>query len=120
MANEINVQLSLVATKNGVTFQQNLSKTITMAGDEMIQNTQIIGTANEAVVLGDVAVGGYAVFKNLDATNYVELFTDSGDAQPFAKLLAGEPMLLKTHPSATYYAKANTGSVKLLVFALEI
>ena len=120
MANEINLTLSLAATKNGTTLQHNLSGVFTMTGDDMIANTQLVGTSNEAIVLGDVTIGGFVAFKNLDSTNYVELFTDSGNAQPFAKLLAGEPMILKSHPSATYYARANTAAVRLLVAAIEL
>jgi hypothetical protein len=120
MANEITVQVGLLVSKNGVTLQQNLSKISDMAGDDMMENVQIVGTSNEAIALNDVTVGGNILFKNTDATNFVELFTDSGNAQPFAKILAGEVMLLKSHPSATYYARANTAAVRLLVMACEI
>lgn len=119
MANEILAQISLTCTKNGVTLDQSLSLTKDMAGDEMTQNVQIIGTSAEAIALGDVSTIGYILFKNLDATNYVDLSMVSDGSVPFSKLLAGDFAMIKA-ASATIYAKANTAAIKLLVFAIEL
>lgn len=120
MANEITIAVSISATKNGATVASSYSGNATLAGDEMLTNVQTIGTSAEAVVVGDLATAGYAFFKNMDATNFVELALDSGvSTQIFSKLLPGEVSLIKLK-TTTIYAKADTASVKLLVTAMEL
>lgn len=119
MANEISLSLSLTAQKNAAVVTGTYSGTMTMAGDQFIGNVQIVGTSNEALVLGDVSTMGWIMVKNLDATNYVEVFLDSGNTQLVAKLLAGEPCLFK--PGAvSVYARANTAACNCLVVAIEL
>jgi hypothetical protein len=119
MANEINLQVNLSANKNGALISQNLQKQADMAGDEMVQVVQIIGTSAEALSVIDVTTIGYVLVKNLDTTNYVELSTDNANANKFAKLLPGDLTLIKA-ASATIYATANTASCKMLVIAIEL
>lgn len=119
MANEINVQIDLTATKNGVTFRQNVQKIADMAGDEMIQDVQQIGTTTEALTIVDVSTIGYVLLKNLDSTNFIELSTDNANTNKFSKLLPGDLVLLKAS-SATLYATANTATCKLMVMAIEL
>ena len=120
MANEISAYVSLAASKNGANISSGqLSATDDMAGDQMTYNVQAVGITAEAVALGDVSTIGYALFKNMDPTNFVELALDSAvSTQIFAKLLPGDIALvpLKT---ATIYAKADTAGVNLLVAAVE-
>ena len=82
---------------------------------------QDIGTSAEAVGTGDVASLGWAWFRNLDTTNYVEIGPDSaGSLVPFLKLKAGEvsgPIRLK--PGITIKAQANTATVKLQMCILD-
>ena len=119
MANEITVNSSIYASKNGATLSQSSSKTIDMSGDQMLANIQIVGTAAEAIVLGDVSTIGYLMLKNTDSTNYVEIAGEVGITNFVQKILAGEFILLKPEV-ATIYAKANTAAVNLLVVALEL
>ena len=120
MANEINCSVTLSANKSGVSVSSSGSKSADMSGDQAITNVQVIGTSAEAIVLGDVSTIGYVLFKNLDATNYVEIALDSGvSTQVFAKLLAGDMTLIKAK-TATMYALANTANVNLLVTAIEL
>ena len=120
MANEIQVSASLSASKGGVSVNNSASRSATMAGDQMISNVQIIGTAAEALVLGDVSTIGYVFLKNMDATNFVEIALDSGvSTQKFAKLLAGDFAIFPAS-TATMYAKADTANVNLVVQAIEV
>lgn len=74
---------------------------------------QTIGTSYEAIAIGDVATAGVAVFKNLDATNYVEIGVEVSAAfYAFAKLKPGEAYPIRL-ASGTIFAKANTAPVSL-------
>jgi hypothetical protein len=119
MALEITASASLQATKNGASTNRSATTSLTMAGDDMIQTTQVIGTSAEALAFGEIAgVPAYVWLRNTDAANYVELATDSGMSNKFAKLLAGEVMLFPPS-SATIYALANTAAVRLEIVAEE-
>jgi hypothetical protein len=120
MANEIAASVSLSVSKNGAAIASGqLSIVDDMAGDQMITNVQAVGTSAEAVNLGDVSTVGYVLFKNMDATNYVELALASDVlSQIFAKLLPGDIALIPL-ATATIYAMANTAGVNLLVCGVE-
>lgn len=121
MANEINAACSLTASKGGATVTASGTKTADMAGDQMITNVQAVGTSSETLQLGDVTTLGYLMIKNLDATNYVEVASDTGFGAStiVSKLLAGDIILLKA-PVATLYVKANTAACNIAVTAVEL
>lgn len=120
MANEIIVSHSLrvrsgIAPYNTDYFRQEMNKSWTQSANGCCSGHPSIGTAShEALPVVDVGTAGWAFFKNLDSTNYVEIGTDAtGTFVPFLKLLAGEssgPIRLAT---SAPYAKANTAAVKL-------
>src|SRR5438552_1419657 len=112
MANEITAACSLNVNKVAQITSGALSKTADMSGDQMLTNVQIIGTVNEAILLGDVATVGYVLFKNMDATNFIQLALHASTLQVFAKLLPGDVTLIKAG-TATMYAKADTGACNL-------
>lgn len=121
MANEITLTMGMRVRKGGLAIDiatNQLARTLT--GARRASQTQTIGTgAHEALVIGDVSSAGYAFFKNLDGTNYVELGRDlTGTFVPFAKLLAGDIAMLPLTSTAVY-AKANTGAVELDYLILE-
>lgn len=96
----------------------NLS--ITVSGTQIMDNVQSVGTSEEAILLGDVATGGYWFVQNMDATNFVELRAATG-ATDFIKLLAGEWAIFRTSADASApYAIADTGAcnVRFLRFDL--
>jgi hypothetical protein len=120
MANEITIAATLSATKNGATVTSTASALVTMTGDEMLTNVQNVGTSAEAVTVTDLDTAGYAFFKNMDATNFLELALDSSvSTQVFAKLFPGQFALLPLK-TTTIYAKADTAGVNLLVTACEL
>ena len=88
--------------------------TIDVSGAQVMDNVQAIGfAAEEAILLGDVAAGGYWFVQNLDATNFVELRSGTG-ATDFIKLLAGEWAIFRTSADASApYAIADTAAVNV-------
>jgi hypothetical protein len=120
MANEIYASLNFTARKNGAESSISSSFNLTMTGDDMIQNTQVIGTSSEAVDLGDITgAPGAIIIKNLDATNFIEIGGDSGLTVFKTKLLAGQFTMFQPS-SATLYAKADTANVRIQIIATEV
>lgn len=91
-----------------------------VAGANMLDHVQNIGTSEEAIVLGDITVGGYARFENLDATNYVELRQGTG-ASDFCRLLAGDIAIFRISPDMTApFAIADTAACALRVTIVDL
>ncbi len=99
---------------DAVSFQQD------QIGDNVIYNIQNVGTVAELITLGDVAPG-FILFKNLEAANgnFVILGNDNAVATVVAKLLPGQGVMLPTSNS-TWYAKADTAGIRLLVMAVDL
>lgn len=113
MASEIRVSCSLVFHKGAHDGVEIGPLLVTMTGSKFIHARQAIGTAAEAIVLGEVAPGGWAVFVNRDTVNFVTIMAASG-ATPLARLKAGEHAHLRLDPTATApFAKADTAAVEL-------
>ena len=120
MANEISYSISLTARKGGASVSQTKSGRATMAGDDMVKTTQLIGTTAELVTFGEITGAPQMVMiENLDATNFVEIGGDSGLTVFKLKILAGEANLLSLS-SATLYAKADTADVRIQMMAVEL
>lgn len=122
MANELSVSgLSVSFTKANVpsvSFNAG-SLSITVSGTTIMDSVQDVGTSEEAILLGDVATGGYWFVQNMDATNFVTLRSATG-VTGLVKLLAGEWAIFRTNSSAAApYIIADTSSckVRLLRFA---
>jgi hypothetical protein len=121
MANEITISASLVASKGGASISSGtLSKQIDMTGIDMETATQAVGTSNEQLAIhADIATPLDILIKNLDATNYVEIFRDNADAQLIAKLTPGA-FCFCPGINVKPYAKANTASCQLQFWACEV
>ena len=89
------------------------SLSITVSGTQWMDNTQAIGTSEEAILLGDVAAGGWCFFQNMDATNFISIRAATG-ATNLIKLLAGEWCLFRLSADATApFAIADTGACNM-------
>jgi hypothetical protein len=126
MANEIQYSAMLQAAKNGASIGQQLTGVCDMAGAQMTQKTQNIGTTAEAISFDDISGAPKLVLlQNLDPTNYVEIDSASTMDKFPQKLLpgpsAGIPgtFILLAPETGTIYAKAHTAAVNLLVLAVE-
>lgn len=122
MASELSIgTLTVSFTKSGSSSftVTPAALSITITGDAWMDNTQTVGTSEEAILLGDVATGGYWFVQNLDATNFVELRSGTG-ATDFIKLKAGEWAIFRTSGDATApYAIADTSPCQVRFLRLE-
>lgn len=116
MADEVTITGSLYYSDSlGVKHPiQNLSDLASVTNKRAIHNTLPVLVTEVAIPLGSVTAPGWAMFKNLDATNFIELRVGTGGAK-FAKLKAGEsagPFRLGSGAQMPY-AIADTGTCQL-------
>ena len=112
MSNEITYQFQTLLSNGSLSdsYASN-SQSADQASALLIRNVQNIGfAADEALALGDIVTPGWAVFQNLDNTNYVEIGVGSFTA--FLKLKPGEQMMCRLSTTAPR-AQANTAAVDL-------
>lgn len=121
MANEITISAKL-AVSNGnlsdnLTVNQRVDQAAALAHNPVID----VGTSEEVIGTGDIGTLGWVIFRNLDATNYVDIGPESGGSMvAMIRAEAGEvagPFRLK--PGITLRAQANTAAVKLAMLLLE-
>lgn len=128
MSSEISYQFQIRLSNGALSDSYSASA---MAANQsaalMVKNVQTISNAaHSALDLGSLVTPGWAVFVNLDTTNYVEVGVDVGGTfYPFLKLKPGQAALPSTSfvPGEQFtcrlgsgvvpYAKANTAPVKL-------
>lgn len=118
MANEIRAQLTLRISNGNYDDATNISISADQSGIGGGNPGVVdIGTADEPIDAGDLAsTKGHAVFRNLDATNYVEIGPESaGVIVPTVKLKPGEFAYLPLVPNVTLRARANTAACRVLV-----
>jgi hypothetical protein len=116
MANEITINASLSFSKAGVTINP-VGATFTnlqfnVAGLNYVENVLSVGTSATVIPLGSVTAPHFAVFQNMDPTNYLTIFNGASGAV-LARLRAGEPALIPLDPAAVPYATANTAACVL-------
>lgn len=120
MANEITLSVSLAFAKGNVpstSLVKNQAQ-VTVSGSNCIHDTQVIGTSEEAIVLGEIGTPGYCMMHNCDATNYITIRPATGVTTGSIKLKAGEWALFR-FATAAPFAIANTGSCVLEKFLIE-
>lgn len=124
MADEITVSATLKCINGDFTFNRKISgQQFDQTAQGANGGVQEIGfAAHEAVALGDLTTEGYAIFRNLDDTNFLELGIDVAAAfEPVARLEPGEIALyrISQDAGATPYAQANTAACNLEYMILE-
>lgn len=125
MANELTVSARLRLIKDGVDMSLprelgDAAFNVTVTGTEYNQNIQVVGTTHELLDGGDATPGGYTIFVNRDATNYVELGLDvTGTFAPFVRLKAGERAVFRFTAGASLYLRANTAPCRVEFLVLE-
>jgi hypothetical protein len=118
MANEITLNLKMAVDKTFLRHSENPGTiNVDMSGSTAIGGAQAIGTTAEAITMTDVASPGYAYFRNLGPTNFVEIGTGTTTFVAFAKLKAGEAMITRLSTAAPT-ARANTAAVNLQFYIL--
>lgn len=120
MANEITLTSKMSVSKgNFVTALEVSGLKRTQDAIGATQGVLSIGTSEETISAGDVGTLGYAMFRNLDETNYVDIGPDSTGLVGFIRLEPGDVAMLRLKPGITIKAQANTAAVKLQVLILE-
>lgn len=121
MADEITITAGMSVTNGSLTKKVGtIIDRYDMAGSRAFGNVQDVGTTYELVATGaDVGTEGWSFYRNLDATNFLELGLEVSSAfYAFAKLMPGEMALLPISSNAIY-AKADTAACKLQVDQVE-
>ena len=70
-----------------------------------------VGTSEETLTTSDIGTLGWAWFKNLDDSNYIEMGFSTGVYG--IRLEAGEVAMFRLNPGATIYVRANTAECKM-------
>lgn len=121
MANELTVSVAMRFEKSSVIADIAYgSLQFTVSGSRYIEHVQNVGTSEEALRLPESgATLGWCLLFNMDATNYVEVYTaTSGTA--FAKLKAGEPAVFRFGSGVTApFIKANSSACNVRVLIIE-
>lgn len=116
MANELTVTASLEFNATGINIPALENVDFNVSGTEFIHQRQPIGTSEEAINLGSLSgqTLGWAIFKNLDSTNYIEIRSATGDGNDIIKLPPGGVALFHFGSDVTApYAIANTSECLL-------
>lgn len=116
MSNEITVSAQLKNVNGDLTRERRVtSKQFNQSNQGLSSEVQTIGTSSESInISSDISTAGYAFFRNLDSTNFVEIGVEDGNSTfiAFAKLKPGEFGVIRLATSSIF-AKADTASIKL-------
>ena len=120
MANELKIITQMRFSKGGTELIRGSKDTfVTVSGNYAVHNVQAVGfAAAEALIKGDITTVGYCWFKNLDATNFVEVGYDDTGFKNVIKLKAGEEAVVRLGQN-TPQAQADTAGVKLEYIMVE-
>ena len=119
MANELKITNAFRFSKNTVRFDiTDTDQYIDVSGDHSIYRTQEIGTTSEALDIGEITTVGWAFFRNLDNTNYIEIGYYDTIFRNLIKLKAEEYCICRLGQNAPY-AQANTAAADLEYIFIE-
>ena len=85
--------------------------TFSLTGTKILRNRQTVGTSAEVLIVGDITSPGYAIIKNLDSTNYIEVQAGASEVAPI-KVSAGKFCVVEFTVAAPYVI-ADTASVEI-------
>ena len=109
------ISVSFTASVSNGEFSDSLqirSTSYTQTNIGASSGVRSIGTTEEVISTGDVAVEGFVYMKNLDSSNFIEYGPDSGGTMvSFGKLEPGEFAWFRLKPGITFKAKADTAAV---------
>jgi hypothetical protein len=117
MANEIAISQSIRYSKNQTSASQSTSFSVSQAGDKYQAGVQSVGTVEEQLDKGDIGTIGYLSFKNIDATNYVQIGVTTGVYS--IKCLPGAGGMIPWNSSTAPFVKANTAAVEVDYLMIE-
>jgi len=123
MANEIKINLSITAEKNGAKYTRQENFTDDMTGDAW--TTGIVDITTSGVQLTDLDVGSYGwIFvKNLgtDSSLYVDIqHTQNTPDDNICRLYGGESCLLKASSQTALHAISSSGTQAVEYAIIEL
>jgi hypothetical protein len=118
MANEVEMSARLYASKGGAVINsQSYSTVANMTGTDMGQQTQVVGTTDEALDLtADLATPYRLLVVNLDLVNSVSI----GPSSPYSFQIPAGQFILIPWVDATMYVKASNSPVKIFAQFCEL
>ena len=119
MANELSMSMRMKLDNGFLTVDKRINLgdfLVTQTTQALVSNVQAVGTAAEALVLGEITTPGWAYFENLDATNFVEI--GGGSFTAFVKLKPLEKCMFRIGIAAPQ-AKADTAGINLFYIILD-
>lgn len=124
MANEITAKSYLAVSNGNDVFKSNGGTTLTQTHDQSgngrFSRIVSIATSDTEVTLSDITTEGWAWFRNLDATNYVDWGPDSTGIVQMGRMEAGEVAgPFRLYPGVTLQMQANTAACDVEVVVLE-
>ena len=124
MANEITITYGMSRQHATNTLDNHqvsaapVRKQFTQTGVGQFDVKPSIGTVEESITFTDIATNGWAMFMNMDTTNYVEWGFSTGvyGGKMKAQESAGP---FRVNPGATIYLKANTAACRVRIVMYE-
>jgi len=118
MANELTIGASLKFSKGGVEADvRGTGIQLDVAGSKKTELTQTVGTAEEPLLLGDIAAPGYCLMKNLSSVNPVHIRPGTGENN-LITVRAGGIALFQLAATAPYII-ADTAAVDVELTIIE-
>jgi hypothetical protein len=117
MADEATLSVNLRFRKNHV--DKSFGKSglqIDVSGDDYVLHQQLVGTSEEALVIGDTTPGLICIY-NSDDENYITVRPATGGTDTI-KILAGECQLFRFNTAAPFVI-ANTAAVRIEYLLLD-
>lgn len=121
MASEITVTATLSAAKNNASISISGTKSIDMAGQDMVQVTQQLSATPELINLSDITQpAAYIFIRNLETeTTSVHLSLNSDGSNKFATLKPGQFCLFPQAVAQNIYLFADPLTAIAQVAAVE-
>jgi len=122
MSSEITITGSLRVSNGALVNNYPLpQQSVDMTEGRYSAGVQEIGTSEEAISFNaELTAPGWGYFRNLDATNYVEIGLYKGATfYPLLKLKPGEWQIVRLATTTDVYAKADTAAVDLEHYVLD-
>lgn len=118
MANEVEMSARLYASKGGAVINsQSYSAIANMTGTDMGQQTQVVGTTDEALDLtADLGTPYRLLVVNLDLVNSVSI----GPSSPYSFQVPAGQFILIPWVDATMFVRASNSPVKIFAQFCEI
>jgi hypothetical protein len=124
MANEISINLSITASKNGAKFTRQESFKDDITGDAWTTGVQQVSTNEQITDHGDITTYGWIYLKNMgtDSALYVdfgrETIADATDK--ICRLYGGESCIIKTAGLSALWAVSSSGTQAVEYAIIEL